>query len=190
MNNYHRRLKIPVDFTFPDCKVPDTKRNYYCRFEKKSMNREFVKWIETIGLNVIVGEFFYTPPHIVPEDWLQVGAHLPHVDGHKITDIVKLIWMKGGSNSVMDWYELNSGVELTPVLSRIKTPVGFVDKENITLQHTAEIGYPSLANVGRVHGVRNGKEPRYVATVIVSDPQTKQQLQWPRAEKIFEQFVV
>jgi hypothetical protein len=126
-------------------------------------------------------EFFYTPPGRTLE---------PHSDTLGITDVVKLNWMEGGDGSVMDWYELKAGAKLLTHKTVINTRYSYAAKTDIDRVHTAVIGKPSLVNVGRLHGVRNGDQPRYVACVILQWPTTGRRMNWSEAEKIFEQYVV
>ena len=181
MNNYHANLSLPVPFTFPSYPIPDKSKHYHARFHKADMNDQFKQWIVSLGLGIVAGEFFYTPPGRTLE---------PHTDTPVITDVVKLNWMKEGKDSVMDWYELKTGAELLVGNTAINTQYSYASKSDIERVHTATIGTPSLVNVGRIHGVRNGNEPRYVACVILCWPHNKQRLSWSEAKKIFENYVV
>lgn len=181
VNRYHLDLSIPVEFKFPRYSIPDESQHYHCRFHKQDMNSEFVKWIHSLGLFIIAGEYFYTPPFRTLE---------PHSDSSVITDAVKLNWMEGGEGSMMEWYELKPGVPLKEMRTGINTTYGYALKKDILLKHEAKIGKPSLVNVGQIHGIRNGPEPRHVACVILGQAYTRERLMWDAAEEIFKNYVV
>jgi hypothetical protein len=185
---YHYKLNLPVPLVFPQYPVPNPKEHYHCRFYKADMNKEFMIWVHSIGLYVIGGEFFYTPPFRT----LNI-----HCDSPVIDDRVKLNWMMGGDKSTMDWYELKPDKNLiTNDRTVIDTPeiktgqYSYAERTDIKLTFSTEVGFPSLVNVGRLHGVRNGSEPRYVACTILGDPKTGKQLVWEKAKKIFQKYVV
>lgn len=179
VNRYHLDLQIPVEFKFPWYPIPDENLHYHCRFHKRDMNREFVEWIYSLGLFIIAGEYFYTP---------KARTLHPHSDSSVITDGVKLNWMEGGDRSVMEWYELKPGVSLKELKTGIDTTYGYASQEDIILKHQAKIGKPSLVNVGQIHGIRNGPEPRYVACVILGQAHTQERLMWDDAIKIFAKY--
>jgi len=181
MSRYHLKLNLPVPFVFPSYPVPDMRFHHHTRFHKSDMNEEFKQWIYSKGMAITAGEFFYTPPNRTLE---------PHSDTPKITDVAKLNWMSGGEGSVMDWYELKPGATLKHNNTVIGTQYSFANNSDIERVHTATVGTPSLVNVGRIHGIRNGNQPRYVACVILQWPDSGQRLNWSEAEKIFEQYVV
>ena len=181
MNNYHLRLNLPVPLTFPSYTVPDMKRHFHTRFHKTDMNEDFKQWIHSKGLAITAGEFFYTAPQCTLE---------PHSDTPEITDVVKLNWMVGGEGSTMDWYELKPGAVFQTNTTPIQTQYSYAPKIDLEHVHSATVGSPSLVNVGRIHGVQNGMQPRYVACVILHWPGTSKRLVWSEAIKIFEKYVV
>lgn len=181
VNKYHLPLEIPVAFKFPDYPVPNTQRHYHARFHKADMTDEFKGWLNLRGLYVIAGEYFYTPPGQTLE---------PHSDSSQISDVVKLNWMQGGEGSTMDWYELKPGAALKKNITSIHTLYSYASPEDLEHVHSATIGSPSLVNVGRIHAVHNGNSPRYVACVVLGDGETKQRLEWDKAEKIFGDCIV
>jgi hypothetical protein len=181
VNKYHLALKLPVPLSFPDYPVPNTDLHYHARFHKADMSDEFKGWLNLRGLNVIAGEYFYTPPGRTLE---------PHSDSPHIDDVVKLNWMKGGEGSTMDWYELKPGATLKTSTTSIHTQYSYAPRKDLIHVHSATIGTPRLVNVGRIHAVHNGKFPRFVACVVLGDLETKARLRWDKAKKIFEDCVL
>lgn len=81
MNNYHVNLNIPVAYDPPNYDIPDKNFHLHRRIQKEEMGKEFKEWIYSLGLYIIMGEYFYTPPERTLE---------PHSDTLTITDVVKL----------------------------------------------------------------------------------------------------
>lgn len=179
MNKYHLNLKIPVKFDFPSYQIPNKDFHYHTRFHKSDMTDEFKQWIYSLGLSIMTGEFFYTPPHRTLE---------PHSDSQVLDDVVKLNWMQGGEGSVMDWYELKEGFNLRSKQTSINTYYTYAPMIALNRIHTAIVGFPSLVNVGRIHGIRNRSKPRYVACVVLNNPKTDQRLTWAEAQAIFQPY--
>lgn len=181
MNIYHRHLEIPVSVTFPPFEPPDPQLHYHTRWHKHEMGDALFTWLYSLGLYVIAGECFYTPPGRTLE---------PHLDTSEISDVVKLNWMKHGEGSVMDWYELKKGVKLQTSTTPINTQYSFAPKSDLIRVHSATVGTPSLVNVGRMHGIRNSNSPRYVACAVIGDSRTNQRVTWDHAINIFKDYVV
>lgn len=180
MNRYHHRINIPVPFVFPKYEVPDLRLHLHRRFDKKDMNVEIVTWIHSLGLHIVTGEYFYTPPNTTLE---------PHSDSPFINDVVKLNWMRGGEGSVMEWFKLKDGATLKTNTTVIGTQYSFAPREDLIKVHTATIGTPSLVNVGQIHAIQNKEHPRYVACIVLGNLSTRNRLVWDEALDIFGPYV-
>ena len=180
MNRYHHRINIPVSFTFPSYPIPDTRLHHHCRFHKKDMNNELVQWLNSLGLYIVAGEYFYTPPNRTLE---------PHSDSPSINDVVKLNWMEGGEGSVMEWFQLKEGAKLRTNTTVINTQYSYAPRDDLIKVHSAVIGRPSLVNVGQIHAVQNSNQPRFVACVVIGNHRTNNRLMWDDAINIFETYV-
>ena len=180
MNRYHHRINIPVPFVFPSYPIPDERFHHHRRFDKKDMSTETVTWLHSLGLYIIAGEYFYTPPGRTLE---------PHSDSPSINDVVKLNWMKGGEGSVMEWFKLKDGATLRTNTTVIGTQYSFAPREDLIEVHTATIGTPSLVNVGQIHAIQNEEHPRYVACIVLGNLSTRNRLVWDDALDIFGPYV-
>jgi hypothetical protein len=172
--------------SFPNYPIPDITKKFHCRVELKDINSNLIDWFSDLDIEGhpgMPGEFFYTPPH-------SILRH--HADHTEITDVAKLNWMWGGEGSLMDWYELKPGATLytdkgtTPV----KSVPGRARKGDIVHKFSATIGTPSLVNVGRLHGVRNLDQPRYVACFIPVWKGTRTRLTMSEATTLFQKYIV
>jgi hypothetical protein len=150
------------------------------RFDKKDMNVEIVTWIHSLGLYIVTGEYFYTPPNTTLE---------PHSDSPFINDVVKLNWMRGGEGSVMEWFKLKDGATLKTNTTVIGTQYSFAPREDLIKVHTATIGTPSLVNVGQIHAIQNKEHPRYVSCIVLGNLSTRNRLMWDEALDIFGPYV-
>jgi hypothetical protein len=180
LNRYHHRINIPVPFVFPTYQVPDPRSRFHRRFDKKDMNVEIVTWIHSLGLYIVTGEYFYTPPNETLE---------PHSDSPFINDVVKLNWMKGGEGSDMEWFQLKEGAMLRTNTTVINTQYSFAPREDLIKVHSATIGTPSLVNVGQIHGIQNKDRPRFVACLVIAKNATRSRVTWDEALDIFGPYV-
>ena len=191
MNRYCINLKLPVNLDFPqhdyDISATGVKDRWatsigrHTDYELSRMNKDFLEFIESVGLFVHFGEYFYTAPHSVLR---------PHTDTIHITDVVKLNWMRGGRDSVMEWYELNPNKSLLTSRTKLNKPFSGARRQDVKCVHSAHIGTPSLVNVGQLHGVVNYHEPRHVVCAVLGKRQFDQRLEWDEAIKIFQKYVV
>jgi len=182
MNKYHHRLNIPVALKFPDYTIdPEQKSLHTLRL--KDINSEIHDWFDSLGLYITTAEYFYTPPY---------SSLGPHSDTLGVSDVVKLNWMKGGKGSLMDWYELRPGKNVIHQVGKtqIKSSYSLANSNDLKKIYSAEIGFPSLVNVGRFHGIRNKDEPRFIAALIPHDKQTKKRIAMSEATDIFRNFLV
>lgn len=178
---YHRPLSVPFQPTFRNYEkhIPNRNENHHVRIPQDELDSVLVNWLKELGLYIAVAEYFYTAP----------GKSLKaHCDTLEMSDVVKLNWMYGGDDSLMDWYELNPGCPLPQYETIIQTKFSIPNSGDITLKESHKIGKPSLINVGRIHGVRNGKQPRYVYSMVISEIVTQKRLEWDRAKEIFAYY--
>lgn len=177
-NKYHAYLQDVPNVGSPSVVVPDTNTIHQGKLYKDQINPELIEWVYDRGLALRedgshVGEYFYIPPNaLVPM----------HSDKHEINDYTKLNWIGGGQDSVMRWYELKPGKQIT---ARMHTPNGsayaIADYGDVDLMCEYRIGSPSLVNIGRLHDFLNGPEPCFVYCAYIYHPDTGQRLSWDDA---------
>jgi len=170
----------------PNYPIPDLTEKFHCRIEREEIDSNLLDFLS--DLNVVCfppmpGEFFYTPPY---------GILHSHSDHTEITDIAKLNWMWGGEGSLMDWYQLKPGAALykNKYLTPVQSAPARAHQKDIIHVFSATIGTPSLVNVGRLHGVRNLDQPRYVSCVIPVWKNNHKRLMWPEAIELFKNYII
>lgn len=91
-----------------------------------------------------------------------------HSDFFQKDDYVKINFMFGGSQSLMNWYNPNEGETGVLGLSYgTGAPASRWDKNKVTHVHSATVGYPSLIQVGVPHDITNNLiEDRFVICLI------------------------
>jgi hypothetical protein len=205
-NIYHHRLHLPTELqVYPIEHSANVGEHPLCTskiaygsslpnswaLSPDSVNNNLSDWLSSRGLFVHAVQVFYTTPF---------GTAHPHIDAPSkidtaITNYTKLNWMKSGEGSLMDWYELkpntslysdtNYTVEATPGSTPLVQGYKIAKLNDIVRTYSATIGTPSLVNTGRLHGIRNLDEPRYVTCVVVKQKSTLCRLEWDDAIELF-----
>ena len=177
-NKYHYRLNLPIGFSVEetDSHVVVTR---YC---------ERIPELEQLLLSNRVairdGQRFYIKPG---------GGHWPHQDCDHKNNYAKLNFVYGGKDSVMKWFKLNPGTELTSSLTEAGTKYLTVASfDDITEVYRTTVGFPSLVNVGHLHGVRNGTtEPRICYSFMLAYAENPtRNLDWDDAVERLKNFIV
>lgn len=190
MNRYCINLKLPVNLDFPDDYQENekgivdrftTSTGRHTPYNLSDMNKDFLDFVESLGLFVHFGEYFYTAPY---------SRLHPHTDTIEITNVVKLNWMRGGAGSSMEWYKLKPGEVLKRRTTKINSQFSATTRDKVECIHSALVGTPSLVNVGQLHGVINSSEPRHVVCAVLGRRKFTDRLEWDKAIKIFENYVV
>ena len=179
---YHQYLHIPFQPRFRNYEeyIPNRNENHHVRIPKTELDPVLVKWLGGMGIYVIMAEYFYTAPN---------RSLKAHCDTVELSNVVKLNWMYGGNDSLMDWYELKPGCILPQYETIIQTKFSMPDSNDVLLKESYKIGKPSLINVGKIHGIRNGNHPRYVYSVVIGELATQKRLEWNRAKEIFAKYL-
>ena len=179
---YHRYIQLPFQpiFRLYGDDIPTLRENHHVRIQPEHIDPQLVGWLKDLGLYVVVAEYFYTAPN---------KSLAPHCDTVELSNVVKLNWMYGGDDSTMDWYEMKPNRPLPQYETIINTKFSIPAVDDIILKQSIKIGKPSLINVGQVHGVRNGKQPRYVYSFVIGVTATQQRLEWDQAKEIFVKYI-
>lgn len=170
MNTYYKHLMIPFDFkpVYPKDNSPMTS------YDLKKIPDEMTRWLDTKNLEIVHGEVFYLSPAGV--DSLPI-----HIDGAQIDDHVKINFVYCDTPSFMNWYNINDETKLV----RSQTPIGTnyisANLEDCEKVCTAEIGQPSLVNVGRLHDISSVQSDRYCFSFVLKEKASEINLQWNRA---------
>jgi len=195
-NIYHRYLKLPFEYTKPDCFNQNYNHNNMIFVSNRFIDKSIITWIENFNLkisNVIEG--FYTPPN---------GGKLSlHNDTNTISNATKINFTWGPSNSTTRWWQVkddsflipaypdNSHIEIEGIVPDVAITNAFQSKEeNCNLVCEKVINKPSLMNVGQLHSTYNPdkKQGRWTLcfTLLKLD---KSLLQFNEALEIFKDIV-
>ena len=187
MNRYCLHLDIGLDYILSD-------PNYFSKLNvqgksisqwlipQEELNKDFIKWYESLGLKLWYQELFYTAPH---------GKIFLHSDEVNPSDCCKLNWVYDQGNTVMNWYEPNNGVELewqkNPYVggSYYSCPEG-----QYHFVHSDSVQKPSLVNVTALHEVENNSDhPRWCVSIAFKEIGADSRLQWDRALELFQPYL-
>jgi len=140
-------------------------------------------WLALRGIMVHHAEIFYTAPR-----W----STAIHADGSRLDEHVKLNWAYGAASSRMCWYNDNKGgLGYTTAKTRIGTEYYRWDPADCDMAWSANIGQPSLVNVGGPHNIVNDTdEGRWCMSLVLKHRSTNELVQWDQAIDIFNPFVV
>ncbi len=154
MNNiYHQRLTLPVEFKVNESNDPAMISFY------DDQHPELEKFLLSIGVAIRDCQRFYIQPG---------GILPPHADCDHVNNYTKLNYVYQGKDSIMKWYRLNPDVVLVPGLTMANNKYLSVPLKDLTVVHTATVGFPSLVNSGQFHAVMNGStEPRICYSFVL-----------------------
>lgn len=186
-NTFEKKLNIGFDIdTYPIRKI----QSEYTELSKgrafsvdiSIIDTQIINFLKTLNLSIRHAEAFYTPP----------GRFTSiHVDGNYFDNHVKLNWVYGAPGAKMHWYVLKENVEPEIYNTVIDTKALFFKKENVDLVWSADIGLPSLVNVGGPHNIENNTtEGRWCLSLVLWDDVKNQRLDWYDSIKIFAQFFI
>lgn len=181
MNNYHYYLKLPVEFK-PD--PVDMSSTHHALYPLDRLNKEFREWFWQFDLDVGHGEQFLLAPG-------RQDFHIIHTDDFGVDPIVKLNYVYCDTPHLMNWYELNPGVELTKAYSPAGTPYGTCTVDECQKVYSIQCGQPSLVNVMELHDVTKVSSPRTCySLVLIHRRRPPNRLSWQEAVEKFKDYIV
>lgn len=166
-NNYYRLLNFPFNF-FDKKKIEkDMYGNFDPRKNKQwsslsqyynSQSREFFKKFD---YELINAELFYTPP---------LGRLKWHIDMYPPEDFVKINFVWGSTDHVMEWGELKiPTTNMTVSKTEVNTQYVLLNDEDVIDIISVKIGDCALVNVGKPHRIRNfSLRPRWCLCTILT----------------------
>lgn len=188
MNDYAIDLDVGMDWILKDpeyLKKLDVAEKYAAHFKLKTddISETLVSWLDNLGLEIYYAEIFYSSAG---------GDIFLHSDEIDPPNCCKLNWVYDQGNTVMHWYELNPGVELTKFNNTIGGLYWSTEKENCQHVYSHVVKKPTLVNVSKLHKVDNNSDHGRFAISIV--PREKnlnapKRLQWGTALTIFKPFI-
>ena len=171
-NIYCKNLK--VDFDIDTSQIDEIKKTIgspdsFKVFKAASIDNSVYDYLKKYKIKAAFSEIFYTPPH----------SKMPiHTDGE--LSKTKLNWIFGATGSVMQWWKpLTTG---TPKTNDIGYDYLSFTEEECHCIWTAQVGKPSLLNVGIPHSINNmTDEGRWCMSFVLYDTVKDQHLEWDDA---------
>jgi hypothetical protein len=198
MTDYCINLNLdiePIDGleTLHNCIKDSTEYVHY--HSTLNLNSKYIIFLAKLGLVIDHIEIF----HSVPELFTPIHSDVSQVPFTK-GDIIKLNYVYGGKNSVMNWWKVNEGVTHTVSLNSREDNTGGMNSETIkgeahnykledlTWLHSSAIGHPSIVQVGIPHNIQNREEERYCLSVVLL--KDGKRLTMSDAKAIFAQYII
>ena len=187
MNTFERSLNIgfrlsQIQLNKVIREYQDLTKSKVFTLDKNEVDTQLIDFLDELNLSISHAEAFYTCP----------GRFTSiHVDGKQFDQHTKLNWVYGAPGSKMHWYKLKDNAAQQDYETVIGTKALYFNKEDCELVHSAEVGLPSLVNVGGPHNVENcTDEQRWCLSFVLWDNVHNNRLEWPEAVKIFSQFFI
>jgi hypothetical protein len=146
-NIFCKHLDFDIDLTFIEqFKIQIQNRPVVFRIQ--SVDKNLQNFLNTLGVITRTPACFYTPPNSSRE-W-------HHIDSLQLDNRVKLNYIVGGENTVMQWFKFN-GTEQHILKQENELGGGFLKfyPEACELIWEEELKSPSLINAGIPHNVKN-----------------------------------
>jgi hypothetical protein len=143
------------------------------------LHNDLINFLKSLGLSVVFFETFALPKNSTEY------IHTDQLSG----DYVKLNYIFGGKNSVMNWYSVNPGVNKIPSLTAINTSFLKYESDEVELLHSQTVGFPSIVQVGTPHSITNPETWRICISLIIHDCNHKQ-VSMSTAQEIFKNYIV
>jgi hypothetical protein len=180
MNHYCNDL----NFSFPV--VKDTfdykkyKGTYHTSLTTDVFESKFVNLVDSLNLKITWIELFYRGP----SDLTGFDVHTDSMGG----DYVKLNWIFGGNNSIMQWYTVKEGLEKEPSKTALGSKYLSFDISEVDLAHRQSVRFPSIIQAGSPHNVYNPTEDRFCLSIMLRDKTTNNRLTMAEAVELFKNY--
>jgi hypothetical protein len=167
---------------------------YFHIFSTLNLNSKYILFFAKLGIVIHHIEIFHSTPGMFTPLHKDV-SQVPFTPG----DIVKLNYVYGGKDSVMNWWSVNDGVDHI-VSVNAENNTGRIDSgpikgeshaykfEDLTWLYGSSIGHLSIVQVGIPHNVQNREEERYCLSVVLL--KDGKRLTMSDAKEIFAQYIV
>ena len=161
------------------------------------LNSKYIVFLLKLGLVIDHIEIFHSTPNMFTPIHSDIGQ-VPFTPG----DIVKLNYVYGGKDSVMNWWEPIAGAThtLSPTRNNDENSPGSIPAgpiigeshgykvKDLNWLHSSSIGHPSIVQVGIPHNVQNREEERYCLSVVLL--KDGKRLTMSDAKAIFAQYII
>ena len=181
-NKFCKHLNLEFDFNLSVVDQFKTSVSHSAKsFRLNEIDSNVYNFLNSLNIITAPPACFYTPP----------GADrgLPHVDSMELNNMVKLNYIIGGKNTVMQWFKFN-GNNKNIIHQHNGLGSGYLkfDQSMCELIWEEEIKGPCLVNAGIPHNVKNRSDTdRWSISYTLFDLNNNH-LQWSDAEQIFKNY--
>jgi hypothetical protein len=158
------------------------------------LNSKYILFLAKLGIVIGHVEIF----HSTPEMFTPLHSDVSRAS-FTPKDMVKLNYVYGGKDSVMNWWSVNDGVNHIVSINAENNIVGFDAQpikgeshaykfEDLTWLYGSSIGHPGIVQVGIPHNVQNREEERYCLSIVLL--KDGKRLTMIEAKEIFAQYIV
>jgi hypothetical protein len=175
---------LDLNFNFP-CIKESFDFNQYKGTPQSSISFDnfedkFVKLLAELGLKITWAEIF----HAMPRSSSVWAIHTDNTGG----DYVKMNWIFGGKNSLMQWFDVKPNIVKEPVKTPINSLYVSYRSDEVSLAHQQSVKFPSIVQVGVPHNVYNTEEDRFCVSVMLRDKDNNR-MTMERAQHLFSNYI-
>jgi len=183
MSIYFKYLNLNVPILKDTAPLEDLKLQYQIDMHKSV--REFVHLAFFRILSIKHAyiqhmESFYSCPNI------KQGIHIDGQGG----DYIKINYVIGGENSVMNWYTPKSTVDNKIQLTDVNSEYMSFNWDQVELVQSANINPVSIVQVGVPHNITNPTSDRLCISMCIAHRHNQQRLTMAEAIDVFSEYIV
>ena len=154
-------------------------------YDKSLINKELIDWLSSLQIKIGKAELFHLKSN--PANEGEYNKLPIHLDDEDFDNHVKINFVYCNTPSKMNWFVCKDPSKL----KCLKTPTGtdyiLAEEEDCELLYSAQVGQPSLVNVGMLHNISAVDSERYCFSFpLIKD---NKPLCWNQAEEIFKDYV-
>ena len=181
MNKYCQPLNLSI---FPLNNIAKTinaiKKAGHLSFDVNiDINPALVEYLKSYNISIGFAEGFYRKPNCTP---------LIHSDAGP-GDYVKINWVVGGKDSIMQWFTVNPDIHKQVTLNSLGTTNCVYDLSEVNLTAEEHIDSPSLVQVGVPHNIINLIEERICISLVITCANNHNRLTMNEAKKRLAVFI-
>ena len=183
MSIYFKHLNLNVPILKDTAPLKDLRVQYHIDMNKsvrEFVHLEFIKILSIKNTYIQHMESFYSCPDI------KLDIHIDSRGG----DYIKINYVIGGENSVMNWYTPKSTVDNKIQLTGVNTEYMTFDRNQVELVQSANINPVSIVQVGVPHNITNPTSDRLCISMCIAHRHNQQRLTMAEAMEIFSEYIV
>ena len=156
------------------------------------LNLNYVEFLKSVGIFVSWIDVFYKKASELKANGIHTddfGRDCP--DENKGGDYVKINYIYGGKDSIMQWWKPNiSSVNKMPLISSGGRPYLPYTEDEVDLVYESPLRGPSLVQVGVPHSIYNPIEERWAVCFVLRNTTTQKRMTMFDAYHNLKDFIV